>query len=213
MTTLDAANGPIVVSGRISGGQTAYLSKDGAFDVVLAGANTYRGQTWLIAGNLEARTSTALGMRDLEAVGSGTVLYRGTSVTLGPGVVVEEVFLTAGNTLDVASIRVPTGAATLIGLILFTDHLAIGVEARATLDLQCPIDLGYGIATPANLFKRGAGPAILSNGTGSALPNNWFMLRVEAGLLRLGRSGAEHRDNDRQITDPVRTSRADDPDE
>ncbi|MBD8872774.1 autotransporter-associated beta strand repeat-containing protein [Rhodanobacter sp. DHB23] len=90
----------LTLSGVISGGGAAGLTKNGLATLTLAGANTYAGGTYLNAGGLVLDTNTALssGVLYAHVIGGGTV----TLDTDAPGLSIgNDIYVFNTTTLDV----------------------------------------------------------------------------------------------------------------
>jgi fibronectin-binding autotransporter adhesin len=187
-----AAAGPILISGTITGSATGLLDKSGGFDLVLTGNNTFAGDVWGREGAIELRSSNALGMPGQIGQSGYTAIFYGTSVTLGPGVVVPEQFWLTANDTASMTMRVPAGQATLTGVIAGqnVDNLVLAVDSGATLDVQAPINLAYESFSAGTLTKRGAGTLLLANATNGPHANHWLTATLSEGVLRLSQHNA-----------------------
>ncbi|MBX3435511.1 MAG: autotransporter-associated beta strand repeat-containing protein [Pirellulales bacterium] len=119
-----------IVSGVVSGGVGAGLTKSGAGDLTLTGANDYSGPTVITSGTLYANNSTG------SATGDGSVTINPAGTLAGSGAVSGTVLvngtLSPGNSIESLSV----GALTLAGTsnsILELDSSGVPLAAAADL--------------------------------------------------------------------------------
>jgi autotransporter-associated beta strand protein len=118
-----------VISGP--GGLTKYLGGE----VILQGANTYLGSTFVQAGVLHIQNNTALGgIKPGTSVHSGTVVKSGAALWLtavaGPSLtIVEPLTLEGTGVNNTGAVRNLGGTNTMKGSILLTGSTTVGVEA------------------------------------------------------------------------------------
>lgn len=102
-----AAANKLTVRGVISGGAQTALQKQGAGRLILSGANTYAGQTRVLAGALELRNTAALGASSSTTVANGASLVFNASAAGPAG------NFTLNGTGSVLSLGSAGGSATL----------------------------------------------------------------------------------------------------
>ena len=191
----------VVVPNTISGTGTVTMAGSGT--LALSGQNYYTGPTFINAGIVNARTSTALGTNGSVTVANGGQLYIAGNINLAP---LPVAINGAGN--GYGALRKASGTATLFGgPITMTGDATIGVDASATFILtngatvtgaNANLDLwsdtgGSGtIATPISLgtgmvWKDGAGTWTLT-ATNNSLSGG---ITVNTGTLQIGDGGAD----------------------
>lgn len=183
----------ITFGGVISGSGT--LTKQGAGNLVLSGANTFDGLTTVAAGTLTVTSNTALGSTAAgTVVNSGATLALDSSVTLGEAITLNGTSVGGGgalrnvggsNQLDglitlasAARINSDSGFLTIAGGISGADHdLTFGGTAFTTI--LAPITLGTG-----RIIKDGTSLLSLF-GSNAAISE----LVINAGSVQVGFDG------------------------
>lgn len=159
------------ISSVIAG--TAGLKKTGAGTLVLTGANTYSGLTWLNGGTLALGSDSALGTSTLK-LDSGTFCSADATART----------ITASN-IDYAQSSV-FGTATT-GNLTFTGTVNTGGGSKTfTINNAVTTFSGNLIGTGTNaLTKNGSGMLVLSGTTSNIRP-----IVISAGTLKLDGAGA-----------------------
>ena len=183
-TTLFVAEGKtLVLSEVITGVATASLTKTGTGTLILAGKNTYLGQTTINAGTVLVRNNDALGT----GTGSrGTTVATGASVGINtnalnvPLSVSEPLTLNGTGVGNAGALQLnvlPNGSGirtgTWSGVVTLANDSTIGVDPANTLTISGLITATTGAVTKG-LTKVGPGKLILTaanNYTGSTTIN------------------------------------------
>jgi autotransporter-associated beta strand protein len=106
--TIDAAQGPIVVSANIGGAGS--LTKAGSFPLTLTGNNTYTGTTTVSAGTLRLAPAAAVASYTFDSVSAGTVVNGGTGGAAMNGTLANGAAVVAGGRFGNA-VRLSNGAS------------------------------------------------------------------------------------------------------
>src|SRR5262245_726557 len=153
----------------------------GSGTLILSGANTYVGQTFVNAGVLQLQNNTALGNA---TAGAATVVASGASVqVLGSGLNINKSIILngsgAGGTGALENLI--GGSNTWSGAIILQGAASIGVDAGTTLTLATNTINGLptgGITGGGDLTKVGVGTLVInapSTGTGNAVVANGIL--------------------------------------
>jgi autotransporter-associated beta strand protein len=154
----------MTISGVVNGG--GHVGKVGNGTVIFNGANTYGGNTTIVAGNLRAGTSSAFSTSTVRITGSTA------SMQLGDGVTLTNNLISQSNSDNMVDVPVDAANATFAGNVTIesggggTQYRVAANGAGATLTLT-------GTATLPNTFVANAGNIIMSgsasiNATGTA---------------------------------------------
>lgn len=158
----------LTISGAIAphDGSTGSLTKVGAGTLVLAGANTYTGPTYVNEGLVNLQHASALGTGN-----AGTTVASGAQLQLQNNITVsgESLTLSGGTAL-----RNVSGANTWAGPLAIASYSTVSVDTGSSLNLS-------GNLSGLRLDKVGSGTLILS-GDNSATGN---YMDVGAGIVRL----------------------------
>lgn len=114
-TTMDiAGSGSLTISSAITGASRS-ITKDGAGELILSGANTYSGGVTLNAGTLTLSSASALGTGALTLAG-GTLRLNTASVTLGTLSVTgnSTIDFAGNNTLNLTNFSINAGVTLTI---------------------------------------------------------------------------------------------------
>ncbi|HYE04472.1 MAG TPA: autotransporter-associated beta strand repeat-containing protein [Planctomycetota bacterium] len=166
-------NANLVVSGGMEG--AFGITKQGAGDVILSGANSFTGPVQIDAGTVTATTPTALGTTAaVTSVASGARLRVAGAVTIA-----EPLRIAGVGPSTVGALWCTTGPATWSGAIEMMADAAIGCEALTSLTISGVVSGAY------QLRKVRPGEVVLASANtygGSTL--------VSGGKLTLSHSGA-----------------------
>ncbi|NBW87553.1 MAG: hypothetical protein EBR23_12210, partial [Planctomycetia bacterium] len=186
---ITVSNGMFTLGGVVSNGTTVNsLSKAGGGTLVLNGANTYTGDTVILAGTLQMGTNPvgSLGSITSSAIGTGNLVFGYTSITT-----------TSGLASDSIAPR------TVLNPVAFNGHATLGDAVKlGKLTFSAPADLGQAvrtITTPGGdvqfdgVLSAAAG-GVTKNGIGTLILNNANTFggetNVVLGTLRAGAAGA-----------------------
>jgi autotransporter-associated beta strand protein len=174
----------LVVGGAVSSSGAYALNKSGSGRLVLAGANTYSGQTNVTAGILNVRHNTALGLASgitLVSSGAGLEIEGGT----GGVVIASEPVSVSGSGVGGAGVlRSVSGANSYGGKLTLQGNSTLAVDSGSLLLSNTSDNItGNGF----NLTVGGAGllqiNSAISTGAGSLVKN-------DAGVLILGNNNS-----------------------
>jgi fibronectin-binding autotransporter adhesin len=170
-SSIGGNNGDITLSGVMSGGSIAGLTKVGTKTLTISGANTYLGGTTVSGGTLKLGSATAMYTYSTSVNSGATLDLNGQSIAnnltiLGSGV--------GGNG---ALINNSTTAASNSGTLVLSMASTVGGSGDMTLS-------GVVSGTGINLVKVGAGKTALN-----ALNTYSGTTTISGGILEIGGSG------------------------
>jgi autotransporter-associated beta strand protein len=171
------------LSGVVRGAQGLY--KTGAGALILSGANTYTGATWVNQGVLDVRNDLALG-----SINSGTQVCGGAMLVLANGLTIANEPLTLEDPDPEKGGEVVPGPAVLAilsGLSARWDgpvHLNPG-NPEIRVERDAGFEIAGVVSGVGNLHKTGAGTMVLS-----AANTFTGVTRILEGILDLRHSGA-----------------------
>lgn len=152
---------------ELNAGATSDLTKIGEGDVILAGANTYAGTTFVDEGVVVIRNAKALG-----DPGQGTIVADGTALELQSSLALEPLELHGDgfsvNGHNTGALRNVSNSNTYTGPITLASNVTIGVDTGSTLtltSLASPDNVGTITdgANNFNLTKELTGTLIMKN--------------------------------------------------
>ncbi len=169
--TLTVTNTAATVLDGVVGG-AANLTKAGPGTLVLAGANTFTGQTNVNAGILQAQSGAALGSVVVVAAGA-SVQVLGSGLTIASSIFLNGTGVNGAGALE----NLGGGNNTWSGGITLLSAATISIDAGTTLTVP-------GLAGPGDFTKVGAGTLVItSSSTYTGQTNiNQGVVNVQNGL-------------------------------